>query len=383
MILPTRTQTRVNWLWLGDIGRRTDPREFIRESDPGIKASRLGLTQLLAKILPLVCKIRHIDAIATCTFYYKQDRDWERAAVQSSVPFFVFQKENMQDPVIQEASVKRYVDLGFMFSGTHMFVANRLQRDVVLRAKVCGPDNVTAIGSLRMDDLQRTPLANLKNHQRKMVLLLSFHHAVGLLQIPAEDRESFFSISRKDGFVDYFDIVHRAIIRLSKKRPDIDVVIKTKWAGRWIQEIQRCMSEELGSNASLPENLEILSEGNTQDLLGRANVIVGINSTALLEGMVLGKSVVVPLFAEAGGKYFQNHVYFKQYLDNPITTARSPDTLLSKIGDALEVARPPKVPETLIDDYLGKVDGSVAETIVSLMRSKIYGVNNQHIGSRH
>jgi hypothetical protein len=51
---------------------------------------------------------------------------------------------------------------------------------------------------------------------------------------------------------------------------------------------------------SLPSNLEIVSGGDPFHLIAASRVVVGFNTTGLLEAIAAGKPVIVPRFIEAG-----------------------------------------------------------------------------------
>ena len=285
------------------------------------------------------------------------------------VPFFALHKENMKDPVIHEASIERYRNSQYKFVGNRIFLFNKLEREVLLKAKVCGEQQISVVGGLRMDGI----FHRLKNacvpKPKRQVVLFSFHHCVGLLKIPG--LKGFFNDQTDEGFIEYFDQVHGAMAALARDYPDITVYIKPKWSQQWIDQIKMAIDRNKGINADNISNLKITAEVPAQCLIEQSAVIVGINSTTLLEAKLYNRPVVVPLFAEAAGKYYDKHVYFQNYLE-VFNVVRSMNDLIPGILAELEGAAPiRKMPKAMVEDYLGFFDGKTCQRVTSLMAEDI------------
>ena len=366
--LPPEKQIFVNVLWLADIGKPTSHSDFIAMGDPVIRKSRDGLYRYLKRVLTKLCKKREISGLLSCSFYYRHDRDWERGAHDAGIPFFVLNKENMKDPVIQEDTIQKYRDWGFCFTGTRLIVGNKFQERVVLKADVCPKHKVSVIGNVRTDVLvkkSKKPSLPSKNIQ---LVHFSIHHCIGMYQLPKGDSKSYFSISRQHGFVEYFDIIHQEIARFAMRNPEISVVINTKWGSNWLTEIDSAIQRGLGVDPKEISNLEVTDRGNAINLIANSTVVTGINSTTLLEAKLLNRPVIVPLFAEAAGKYFEKHIYFKNYLDTVFNVVRSPELLETEILREINgetKLRP--IPKGMAEEYLGVIDGTAAEKVAATM----------------
>ena len=56
----------------------------------------------------------------------------------------------------------------------------------------------------------------------------------------------------------------------------------------------------------LPANVTLITSGDPFDLIARCQVVVGFNTTGLLEAIATGKPVIVPRFAEASDPAMQD-----------------------------------------------------------------------------
>lgn len=370
--LPSNIQNLINSIWLSNIKNLSEleSKLYLKSNNINVLQSREKLKNLLIKIIRILNKKYKIDCIITCTFYYKQDREWESASVEASVPFIVFHKENMKDPSTHDANIERYKKHGYHFNGTKLLLANRLEKYVLLMAGCVSEDKLEVIGSLRMDSLYRR--VNSKKYCiRNKVVLFSTHHRSGLLQI--ENVKGWFNEEgAEEGFIHHFDKLHSNFAKLAMEFPHLEFVIKTKWMGVWEKKIQNAVKKYIDVNVSDVKNLLITDEIFAQDLIDSAIAVVGLNSTTLIEAKLAGVPVILPIFEEAATKYFDSNIYFKKYMDI-FSVANSPDEMNKILVDAISgvLEKQKIVPEEMIQDYLGHFDGQVAERALSVIRREI------------
>ena len=138
----------------------------------------------------------------------------------------------------------------------------------------------------------------------------------------------FFSFSRTDKLPPELEIAkdwgnfcvdtHRAMIELAHSRPDLEIIAKTKGIGRQNQELL----QTLNSGAKKPpDNFRTVSGGDAFPLLTESKVVVGFNTTALVEALALGKPVIVPHYGEAKDPNLQK---FTIDLGDAVEYAKSP-----------------------------------------------------------
>ena len=79
--LPSSVQHLLNAIWISDVDAilQKDRGSYFRNDNPEIEKARVRLFQFMCKFIKELAKREHIDGIASCTFYYLQDREWEAA----------------------------------------------------------------------------------------------------------------------------------------------------------------------------------------------------------------------------------------------------------------------------------------------------------------
>ena len=158
-----------------------------------------------------------------------------------------------------------------------------------------------------MDEyIARVKSGNGGARKRKRVVLFSFTRGAGLFAIMPQ-----WPKAPNQGLTRFFDAVHCTFATLAETHPEIDFVIKPKWGGNWVEEIERALKESDIEHEAI-ENLEILVDANVHDLILGSDVICGYNSTTLLEGGVAAKPVIIPFFEEACKPEYEDYVLLKE-----------------------------------------------------------------------
>ena len=148
--LPSDVQALINaiFLWrirplmLGDSWENV--RLFHNPDHPAITAARKKSYAHLCRFLPALARRAGLHGMMSCSFYYRQDMEWQRAGAAVGLPFFALHKENMQDKAIQASSIEHYRSLNYRFLGDRIFLYN----DLVLSGLHRGKDERVLVSSL-------------------------------------------------------------------------------------------------------------------------------------------------------------------------------------------------------------------------------------------
>ena len=163
---------------------------------------------------------------------------------------------------------------------------------------------------------------------------------------------------------------YRAVIELARARPDIRVVLKTKPQSIRLDEVLKSLGEYGGE---LPANFTIVKGGDPIELIAESQVVIGFNSTALLEALAAGKPVIVPDFGEARDPAMSDLVIdlgergaegeFTRRFEAPCLPAdRQP-------GDRSRTARPTAA--KTLRDWVGNDDGGAGQRVLDSVKQEI------------
>ena len=308
------------------------PREAMLQPEADEKIARMQkrYRHFLRAFLPALYKKLGVDCVIGAAIGYVQDLDWGAVSEEVGVPYVVLQRENL---VTNRGRIKYFTDkcrkLG-KFHGSHIITHNETIREIFVRSGYVASDRISSLGCLRMDEFVGKVRAHKGNpNRRKKVVFFSFGPGTGLLGIT-----TVWPRDRDVGLVKFFERSHAAFGELARDHPEVDFVLKPKWGGRWVSEVERV----LRLNGTAPgdcENLHILPDADAQRLILESDVVCGFGSTTLLEAGIAGKPVVVPHFDETLSPKFRDHVLFQEHFQL-FDIARSPAELKSLILERLE-----------------------------------------------
>lgn len=374
LVLDEGWQDKVNALFLSGMPLASmDERLEFQKAEAGSRVARVRTAHRawLKRFLPAFARLAGIDAICTCTFWYLRDRDWEVAARDVGLPFIVLHKENMKDEVIVEAMTRRYADRHYRFQGAKLCVYNANEQRCIVDGGVAPIDATEIVGSMRLDPLFRRRRENAFPAPEKAVTLFSFRHLIGGLLVP--NHKGGFVLDGSGGFVDYFAHTHAAFAQLALRHPDWTFYIKPKWMQNWAEWIERAIVEGTGQPMSAIPNLIVTEDLGAQTLIERSKVVVGVNSTAVIEARITGRDVVVPFFDEAVGEH-RDKIYFQRHFDRDLLAARSPEELIALVERCMAAPAnlTPGDSVALMEEFFGFTDGNAIGRTVDMIKRLVH-----------
>jgi hypothetical protein len=310
-----RIQEIVNALFASPV--RATSEHYFLESNPETLRRRQLNANFIAAMVPVIKWLSGADCAATPTVHYAVDHPWAAGFDQGGLPFAAIHKEFT---VIDRRHLQERVDLAKSrnqkFLGSAILVVNDIASELFGNAEIFPRDGIHVAGLLRMDNIVAAAKSRQqeKPEARNAVTLFSFGHYSGGVG-KTEARSYYFSKSDHEGFVDLFREVHGAFAEVALRHPQIDFWIKTKPVGGFYEEIDATFRHATGRGlAEIPNCKFINPRTPAPELMMHSRLVIGLNSTSLIEARALGCPTIMPSFAEAQGKYAYN-VYFPDFHD--------------------------------------------------------------------
>jgi hypothetical protein len=287
--------------------------------------------------------LRPIDAVISANFGYCIQREFATALEMRGTPFLIVQKENLNAATEDRRRIWHaiYKNGRGKFGGRKILVYNQMERDLEVASGVAGPERVEIVGMPRLDRLHR------------------WRREHGESDADGAAKVLFFSFSRSDKIPRSLDLAkgwgqfcadtHRAMIELAERRPEVEIIAKTKGIGRQDEELESFAKD-------VPQNLRVVSGGDAFQLLTESRVVVGFNTTGLIEALALGKPVIVPRFGEANDPQLR--------------------TLVIDLGDAVEYADSPRQLQELVTMYASRPAPAPHDLTPNVKRILKYWVGN-------
>jgi hypothetical protein len=324
-----------------------------------------------------------VDVALTGNFAYFTEREFATVLEAASTPFIALHKENVRPPRrVHDYWHAIYKQRRGKFTGRKILVYNDVERDLEISSGIVDPDKVIVTGAPRLDRIHRwrREHAGQKNGMtRPQVLFFGFSRQDKLTAIqrkPAAgvtgNMEAMEGDWGKLSWNGLGESTHHAMIDLACKHPDIQVIVKTKGQRRKQGDI---LSMLAAGGGEFPPNLRVITGGDPFELIANACVVVGFNTTGLLEAIAAGKPVIVPWFAEASESAMRDHIID---LGNAVDYAGSPEEMIEII--CRYIGEPSKIPRVLTSEaaqvlkyWVGNEDGAAGQRVLNAVRAEIEG----------
>ena len=328
-----------------------------RVGDTVVAEDKVRYRRFLVRVVRRYARRLRVAGFVTANLGYRAERELAAACVAAGVGFVALHKESIRTAAQREHFTRAYRDLLGPFEGSRIGVYNADERASIVRAGMAPDDRVEVVGCPRMDRLHRIreQRDGRGSGSDAPVVLFSIDVRAGVWT-PYDAREDVPS-PRWERLAALTD---EAFVAAARSMPDRRFVIKVK-IGRE-QQLARLPGQ-------LPPNLHVVTSGIGTALLEEAAVVIGFNSTVLLEALAVGVPTLVPHYAEAASPAADGWVFD---LSGAVDQVPSPEALEPAIRGAL--GRGPSVELTdaavaALDRYVGNADGRASERAWSLLRA--------------
>jgi hypothetical protein len=287
---------------------------------------------------------RPFDAFVAPSDVFFYLRPAARACHRLGIPFFVAQKETTISELTMTADAERVRAFAPPIAD-HMTVCSERHREFQLRAGAV-PDRVTVTGQPRFDFYARPEEWPTRNDDGRPVVLF-FSYLVDAYH-PAEG----------SGRKVWADLHHRTELGLWElARSGWRVLVKPHPQQNFRSERTR-IAKEVGELLDRDVFL-VRAEEDARRLIVTSDVVVGFQSTALLEGMLVGRPVVYTGWDIESSRLSAELIPFPEWAD-VIRVVTRPEELAETIVAAVERGEPDEKRarrEGIVTEYLGPFDG--------------------------
>lgn len=281
--------------------------------DEKLKKIKLKNQEYLSRILRDFFK--HYKFILTASVSYIQDYDLAKSAEKNALKHIILMRENFGIVEKQALDIMRYYYPFEKSDADLVIVHNQSTKRIFKDIKMFNKSNIEALGCVRMDEYIKKLNLGIpkKNYYKKIITFFSFATNSGchLAETPM-----ISAFEKNRGLITFFKNTHNDVILFAKDNPKIQIYIKTKWSQNWIDLILKNWREFSG-NSNFPENCKVTSYEDPHKLIMFSDLVIGFNSTTLLEAGLRDIPIIIPKFDEASGlydSYFNFAKYEKSFL---------------------------------------------------------------------
>ncbi|ARQ00714.1 hypothetical protein [Pseudorhodoplanes sinuspersici] len=338
------------------------------------EAAKRIYREFLRKTLRHLLMLSRIDVIISGNFAYFAERELHGASEEIDVPFIILHKENLKSAARLSYYEDHYRRRRGPFSGRRIIVYNSFEREVQIAAGIASADRISICGMPRLDRAHawRRSEARKPLPHKPLVLFFTFGAKTGLPvlrrkfgngemteALPAFDKLSWQKTAQ---------LTIEAMLRFARENQHVTVILKSKRAAGHLTSFHQIAEGEV------PANIRFVEGGDPLELLKEAWVVVGMNSTALLEALAMGKIVLSPGFAEAADPAMSPWI---ADFGRAVELARTPDALVTRLSDITNGPPPFVLPELdphsidCLDRWAGNADGKASERVSAIIQQEV------------
>lgn len=241
----------------------------IFRSEPNIRAPLLDFARAF---LRAACKEAPLSAVLAANVDYWQDEAIKLACDELNLPFLVLSRENYVTEMSAEVTRNRFIDSKFIYSGSAVAVGSLLTRNMLLSTGGFDSTDILATGWPRYDSWVNKPLR--PRTSRRLITLFSYNSPVYMAP-------------------NNFKSVLETFVNCAKaSKSDVEFVLKLKKKADLAEHYQ--LYPEL-KNAPVRINYD----QGAGAILEESRLIIGYNTSPMLEGLLADCAIAVPWWADS------------------------------------------------------------------------------------
>ena len=262
-------------------------------SDAALEKDKLRYRNHLKKTLQYFRKYFGCDVFIQFSYTYYAERELAAACTEIGIRFITAHKECLNSEPMKAHKIERIKKGIGNYEGYKISVYNDSQKEVITNSGFAEVWRVEVVGCPRVNASHRK--RNIIPDSEGIVTILYYliNEEAGLPSY-IENGITKRGVKKNNSVYTWkpmVELVDQTLFDLAKNNSNLRLILKTK-TGFTKMQLKNFDTK------NLPENIEIIKEGAGHDLLDEAHVVVGFNSTAVLEAVAAGRKTIVPLFTD-------------------------------------------------------------------------------------
>lgn len=329
----------------------------------------------LIQVLRWFQRLFGLSAMVNFNITYWAERELSAACEGQGVPWVTVHKESNWAPAEIDSRISFFTDSVRAFAGNAISVYNDVTKEILTKADVIEADRVYVSGCARVDESHRIRQGG-PSPKSKTVLFYLIDPTAGLGQFKDEKSGQWLrGCLMPDGslgsWAEMVKKVNEAIISIASDYPEIRFICKAKTQ---FQQEQGQALVAASPQASLPDNIDLIALGAGHVLLKKATVVIGFNTTAVLEAMASGVPVIIPnIFTE----HEKRMAGFAHDVNEGALVVTSPEELRTMVVEAVEKEKTythlTSARKNVLNRIMGNSDGRSGERLRALLDNAVLG----------
>lgn len=274
----------------------TDDKYFSNNRE--VNKLKVEYKNFLVSFLTAFKKKYYFQKFIGFNFIYRAERELHVASQELKIPFSVLFKESVLTEFEKNCDLFTYIKNNEKFKGYKLAVYSNFAKKYLIKSNLVNRKRIKVIGCSRL----AISFSYKKNVPKNQILYYAIESHRGLPNIYFEKYGKYFykDFKQYKQFNQKFNwrMLHINTLKILKdfaiKNPKTSIIIKIKTGENYIET----------DYFNLPKNIEIYKSGVGHAFLKDSKVVIGWNSTAILEAIAANRFILLPYFYEKN-KFFQ------------------------------------------------------------------------------
>jgi len=244
----------------------------------------------LFTFLQVLKKKYNFNILISCSFLYSAERELHEACCQLKIPFLILYKESIHTEIQKKYFLYTYKKINEKFKGYKIAVYSKYAKKLLTESNIANNQKIDVIGCSRLDE----SFSYKKLKPKNQILYYAIQNNRGLptALINTFGKTFFKNIKNDISFNTKYNWnkLHVKTLKVlkifAKNNPKILIIIKVKHGE----------TSNKKEYFNLPENIRIIDYGAGHTLLKDSKIVIGWNTTSVLEGIAANRFILIPYF---------------------------------------------------------------------------------------
>ena len=244
----------------------------------------------LFTFLQVLKKKYNFNILISFSFLYSAERELHEACCQLKIPFLILYKESIHTEIQKKYFLYTYKKINEKFKGYKIAVYSKYAKKLLTESNIANNKKIDVIGCSRLDE----SFSYKKLKPKNQILYYAIQNNRGLptALINTFGKTFFKDIKNDISFYSKYNWnrLHVKTLKVlkifAKNNPKVLIIIKVKHGE----------TSNKKEYFNLPENIKVIDYGAGHTLLKESKIVIGWNTTSVLEGIAANRFILIPYF---------------------------------------------------------------------------------------
>lgn len=320
--------------------------------------------------LNFINKFYNFKSIISFNPFYKAERIIQKISKKHNIKFIVLHKESVNSKYDNKVLEYLYNNKIDKFEGETIATYSNLEKKLLINSNFVNKKKIFTVGSPRCDlSYQYRKIAPEDNIIAYYMLEtqrgVPSYFLGGLSNNEKKILCEHLKLNLKDLKINWNDLNKKTInycIDYAKKNKNVKIIFKGK----------QSTHERSDLPLNLPRNCSFVKDGTGHEILKKSKIIIGFNSTIVLEAILANRNILIPYF---NFKEVNKKKDFIIDFNNQNYWVKTKSVFFQKINKLIKskykYRKLSKMEKKILEQHIGNSDGKASKRLIKFIDSSV------------